>query len=103
MPGYTLEQNGSQCLVKLDGDLTAPVVPDLQADLKKQLDQGASELVFDFDKTGMLDSTGIGLLIAARNSVSSKGGAMRVQSVSQDIFRLLQNMRLIARLNVSGR
>ncbi len=103
MSGYTLEQNGTQCLVKLDGDLTAPIVPDLQTDLKKQLDQGASEFAFDLEKAVMLDSTGIGLLIAARNSISSKGGTLRVLSVSQDIFRLLQNMRLVSRLNVSGR
>jgi anti-anti-sigma regulatory factor len=51
----------------------------------------------------MLDSTGIGLLIAARNSIAAKGGTLRVQAVSQDIFKLLQNMRLVSRLNVSGR
>ena len=103
MSGYILEQNGNQCLVKLEGDLTATVIPDLQSDLKKQMDQGASEFVFDLENTVMLDSTGIGLLIAARNSITSKGGMLRVNSVSQDIFRLLQNMRLVSRLNVSGR
>ncbi len=103
MAAYVVEQEGQQGSVRLQGDLTAIVVPDLQADLKEMLDQGARELVFDLSRTAMLDSSGMGLLIAAANSVVPQGGKVRVTNVGPDIFRLLQSMRLTARLNVSGR
>lgn len=103
MAAYVLEQKDQQGLVRLEGDLTAIVVPDLQTDLKGMLNKGASELVFDLSSTKLLDSSGMGLLIAAANSVAPKGGKVRVTNVDPDIFRLLQSMRLTTRLNVSGR
>jgi len=102
MAAYLIEQNDQQGTVKLTGDLTAVLVPELQAGLKELLNKGASDLVFDLASTAMLDSCGIGLLIAAANSLSRSGGKLRVTNVRPDIFHLLQSMRLTTRLNVSG-
>lgn len=103
MAAYVIEQSDKRGTVKLEGDLTAITVPGLQADLKEVLKKGASELVFDLSNTAMLDSSGMGLLIAAANSLASQGGQVRVTNVAPDIFRLLQSMRLAARLIVSRR
>jgi len=103
MAYYTIERKENQCLVALQGDLTAPLIPDLQAALKKNLEQGVEEAVFDLGNTVMLDSSGIGLLIATCNSLAQKKGKMRVLNVSPDILRLLQSMRLVTRLNAAGR
>lgn len=103
MAAYVLKQDDGQGSVTLQGDLTAIVVPDLQADLKDMLNKGARQLEFDLSNTAMLDSSGMGLLIAAANSVVSQGGNIRVTNVAPDIFRLLQSMRLTTRLNVSER
>jgi anti-anti-sigma factor len=102
MPAYVIEQKDQQGSVQLMGDLTAVLVPDLQAGLKEMLHNGARELVFDLANTAMLDSSGIGLLIAATNSLARNGGKVRVTNVRPEIFRLLQSMRLTGRLNVSG-
>lgn len=101
MAAYVIEQKDQQGLVKLMGDLTALLVPDLQAGLKEMLNNGTRDLVFDLTCTTMLDSSGMGLLIAAANSLSPKGGKVQVTNVCPDIFRLLQSMRLTGRLNVS--
>jgi len=103
MADYTIECKEKQCMVVLQGNLTAPLIPDLQGALKNHLEKGIDEAVFDLGKTAMLDSSGIGLLIATCNSLGRKKGKMRVLNVSPDILRLLQSMRLVARLNVSGR
>lgn len=103
MAGYTIERKEEQCLVVMRGDLTAPLIPDLQAALKNNVQQGANEVVFDLANTVMLDSSGIGLLVATCNSLGSQKGKTRVLNVSPDILRLLQSMRLASRLNVSGR
>jgi len=101
MAGYTIEHNEKRCRAILDGDLTAVLVPDLQTALKSHLEQGIDEMVFDLGKTAMLDSSGIGLLIAACNSLARQKGHMQVLNVSEDIFRVLQSMRLVNRLHVS--
>lgn len=102
MADYTIERKERQCLVVLQADLTASLIPDLQGALKSHLENGVDEAVFDLGKTVMLDSSGIGLLIATCNSLGRKKGKMRVIHASPDILRLLQSMRLVTRLNVSG-
>ena len=103
MAAFVIDHKDLQGSVQLMGDLTAVMVPDLQAGLKQVLQKGARNLVFDLTSTRMLDSSGMGLLIAAANSLAAIGGKVSVTNVSPDIFRLLQSMRLTLRLNVSGR
>lgn len=103
MATYSIERNGNQTRVMMLGDLTAAGVPEVQAALKQELAQGVREVIFDLAETSMLDSSGIGLLIAARNSMANKQGLMSVVNVSPDILQLFQGMRLVSRLNASGR
>jgi len=102
MATYTLEKDGSNCRVTMHGDLVASVIPDLQAALKQQLQPGVEEVSFDLAATVMLDSSGIGLLIATSNTMARQKGRVRILNVSQDILRLLQSMRLTSRLTVSS-
>lgn len=103
MAAYELRREGDQASIRLSGDLTALIVPDLQAELKQTLSKGARRLIFDLSDTAMLDSSGIGLLIAALNSATQNGGEVRVINVAPEIFRLLQHMRLTTRLDVSAK
>lgn len=103
MTSYTIKRHDKECQVTLEGDLTASLVPELQTALKQQLDQSAGNIVFDLSKTEVLDSSGIGLMIAASNSLARRQGCLRVCGVSQNILRLLQSMRLVSRLNATGR
>ena len=103
MAAFVIDHKDLNGSVQLMGDLTALLIPELQSELKQLLQKGARNLVFDLKNTRMLDSSGMGLLIAAANSVGAMGGKVRVTNVSSDIFRLLQSMRLTLRLNVSGR
>jgi anti-anti-sigma factor len=101
MANYELESARGNCRVRLHRSLTAVLVPELQEALKAELGNGTREFTFDFSQTEMIDSTGIGLLIAASNSLAQSSGHLAVINASPQIFRLLRNMRLISRLNVS--
>jgi len=61
----TIEQESHSCRVRLTRDLTASCVAEVQAQLQAALGKGAQEIVFDLGKAVMIDSSGIGLLIAA--------------------------------------
>jgi anti-anti-sigma factor len=99
---YSIQRTERSSQVLLQGDLTAPVIPELQDALKDELRQGVEKIVFDLNSTEILDSSGICLLIATANSLTNKNGKIQVLNVSQDIFHLLKNMRLAEKLNVSG-
>jgi anti-sigma B factor antagonist len=103
MPGFELRREGNRLVVTPEGELVASTVADLKGELQRAIDAGTGEMEFDLASTAMLDSSGIGLLIAAYNSLSARQGTMKVTGVSDDIFRLLQSMRLDKRLNVAKR
>ncbi len=103
MSEYTIEKRDHVLHLTLTADLTASVVPGLQAALRAALGADVTEVVADLLHTAMLDSSGIGLLIATSNALAKRGGRIRVVNVAPDILQLLQSMRLTARLNTSGR
>jgi anti-anti-sigma factor len=103
MTAYAMERLGLECRVVLNGDFTSPIVADLQGSLKRELDNGCRTVVFDLSSTTMVDSSGIGLLIATANSLNRNKGDMRVVKVSEDVLQLFRHMRLADRLHASGR
>lgn len=103
MDSTVLDRKERFCRVILPAQFTAQLVPELQTSLKQLLADGVNEIEFDFGATRMLDSSGIGLLTATSNSLSRLGGSIKVVKVAAEILRLLQMMRLVDRLNASGR
>ena len=103
MANYTINRDGAKTTITPAGDLTASMNGELQEALKTELESGVTELVFDLGSTVMLDSCGIGLLIAAANGLARNKGKIQVVNVSPDILNLLQSLRLAGRLNARGR
>jgi anti-anti-sigma factor len=50
----------------------------------------------------MVDSSGIGLLISAYNSLRKTGGSLVVIHASADILELFQTMRMHQHFSISG-
>jgi anti-sigma B factor antagonist len=100
---FELKRDGNKIVVDLSGDLVASMVPGLKSALQQALQEGVLEVEFNLGNTSIVDSTGIGVLIATYNSMSKNNGKVRVVLASEDIFRLLQSMRLEKRLSVSKR
>ncbi len=95
-------REGANVCVILHGKLTATEAPELQAALKAELAAGATEVVVDLAATTLIDSTGIGLLIATHNSLGAAQGNIKVINAGPDIFGLLRSMRLVDRLRVTA-
>jgi len=86
----------------MTGDrLTAELVPRLQEVIKGLVEKGARTILLDLSATKILDSSGIGLMIAASNTLVPLGGTLGISNVSVDIYNLLASMRLAGRLNVT--
>lgn len=98
---YKMSRNGHIATIDLFEKLTAADVPALQSQLKEEIDAGSSEIVFNFAQVRVLDSTGIGLLIATSNHLIQTNGSVKLVNVSPDIFKLLKTMRLVDRLHAS--
>ena len=102
MATFELKRESSSLSVLINGDLTSALVPALKPELQKGIEEGVLSIVFDFGKTLVVDSTGIGFLIATYNTLSKKQGGLRIINASPDIIRLFQSMRLDQRLAISA-
>ncbi len=101
MADLQIIQNGAQATIVLGEKLVAADVPSLKEDLKRLLGQGVKSLTMDCDRLAVMDSTGIGCLVAAHNSLSKVDGSLALTQVSSDIHELLCSMRLDRRINMT--
>jgi len=76
------------------GDIIASVADALRARLKEVLLENPGGLVLDLAKVELIDSVGIGLLIAVHNTLGKKGGRLVLRNVNPDLAALLRTMRL---------
>ncbi len=102
MDQFDIKRDGTVLTIVSLGNFTAALIPDLKSATQRAIEEGVTKIVFDLGKTAILDSTGIGFMIAACNSLAKKGGTIHVINVSSDIVRLLQSMRLDQRLGVEA-
>lgn len=97
----------SLCEIKKDGDvvfitpeknLIAPESELFKKEFAKALKLGPNELVVDLEKVTYIDSTGIGLLIAAFNSLKDKnqkkGSPLKIVNGCSDVLSILEVMKL---------
>ena len=84
----------TKAVLQAGGDLVSTTVPGLRPILRELLQEGIRELVLDLGQTTMVDSSGIGLLIAAHNSLAKAGGTLTVVHASPEIRELLTSIRL---------
>ncbi len=84
----THTKNGSELTVTLEGRLDTTTAPELEADLKNEMD-GLTALVFDFEKLDYISSAGLRVLLSAQK-VMNKQGSMKIVHVSDVIMEIFE-------------
>jgi anti-anti-sigma factor len=98
----TVQVQQNDATVSVEGSLTVALAQELRPQLQKALAEGVSSVVFDLGRAAVVDSSGIGLLIATHNSLKTRGGRLRVANVSPEILNLFKAMRLDRHFTVEG-
>jgi len=101
-PTQKITRNGNLAVYLIEGDLTASTAPDIRNELKKVIAEGARDVVVDLTNTYIVDSTGIGLLVATHNSLLRLDGKFSVTNVSKDLMDLFKAFRLEKHFSVSA-
>ena len=65
-------------VVSVGGEIDLYSAPDLLKELRELADAGAQHLVVDLTETSFIDSTGLGILIAATKLLRLQGGELHV-------------------------
>ena len=81
-------QNGSELLVAVDGRIDTNTAPQLEAELKNQL-EGIDKLVFDLEKLQYISSAGLRVLLSTQK-VMMKQGKMILKKVPAEIMDIFE-------------
>jgi anti-sigma B factor antagonist len=97
----TREDN--KAVVRPAGDsIVAASLAELRLKMRGAVEEGVRELVLDLTDVRIVDSSGIGLLISAYNSLRKVGGHLAVIHASAEILDLFRTMRMHQHFSVSG-
>jgi serine/threonine-protein kinase RsbW len=102
MAELEITRDGSTVKVAPVDRIVSSNVGEMRTKVKSILTEGCSIVVMDLKDVAVVDSTGIGLLIAIHNSLSKTGGKLTVINASKDIFELFKAMRLEQHFSIQG-
>ena len=89
-----ITKDGDQTIVKPGQNIVVNMAEEFRNELRNLVEEGPKELVIDFEGIEMVDSVGIGVMIATYNSVMKFGGKFLVINVSKNLYGLFKTMRL---------
>ncbi|MCF7975856.1 MAG: STAS domain-containing protein [Phycisphaerae bacterium] len=95
-------QNQSPAVVTLvlRGELNNQTSGQLDNAINSMLDTPANTLVLDMDGIGFISSTGIGVIVKARNTLKQKGSDLTMVHIQPQVKRVFDIMQLTPILNV---
>jgi len=97
-----ITREDNKAILRPAGDaIVAASIPELRTRMRGIVEDGVRELVVDLTDVQMVDSSGIGLLISAYNSLRKVGGRLAVIHASAEILELFQTMRMHQHFSVS--
>jgi anti-sigma B factor antagonist len=81
-----VEENGHGSVLHIKGEIDLATAPQLRARLQTL----GGTVVVDLSDVAFLDSTGIGVLVAARKRLSAAGGGLTLRYPSDVVARTLE-------------
>ena len=80
--------------IRPNDNIVASMSHELREELLSLIGKGEKGLIVDMKDVLLIDSVGIGILVAAHNSLSKCGGKLTVINLSEDLYQLFKTMRL---------
>ncbi len=98
-----IKREGDRAVLKPGEDIVSAMAEKiLKSELQELLSQEIKELEIDMSTVGMIDSIGLGVLIATHNTLSKSGGKLKVSHVSEEIYDLFKTMSLDRHFDVQA-
>ncbi|HSA96402.1 MAG TPA: STAS domain-containing protein [Acidobacteriota bacterium] len=100
-PAITARPSGDVIVFDIMGDLSrlTPTVPTLSELVKDQLIVGQSRILLNLERTGFVDSWGVGELLATYISIRNRNGALKLCAIPDRLaalFRITQIDKVLA-------
>jgi anti-sigma B factor antagonist len=94
---YRTRTENSITVLELSGDLDVSSAPILQTALQEIMDAGGKQVVVELSNVPFMDSSGLGVLVAAHRRMAAIGGTLALANPAptlQKVFELTRTNRL---------
>ncbi|HKJ93838.1 MAG TPA: STAS domain-containing protein [Longimicrobiales bacterium] len=81
-------------IVDVDGQLIVGNRQELKQKVLAELETGNRKFLIDFDKTGYIDSSGLGVLVSLSKKIREQGGELRLANLNEDLRTLFELTKL---------
>ena len=86
----TITAGDDYAVIRPEGRLTAPTVPQLRVAVDDLVAAGTARIVVDLSGTEFVDSSGLGALIGGLKAARLAGGDLRIAGVTEPVRRVLK-------------
>jgi len=87
-------KNDDHVLVRPGTDIVASMAENFRSELQKIIEDEGKDIIIDMDGVEMVDSVGIGVIIATHNTLGKIEKKLKVINIMKDIHTLFTTMRL---------
>lgn len=93
---------GDQTIIRPGTDVVASMAESFKGELLSAINSSSGVLVIDLEGVDMVDSVGIGVILACHNTLNQADRKLKVINVTKDVYGLFTTMRLNRRFTVEG-
>ncbi len=92
--GFQAEKVNDVLVVDVEGQLIVGNRQELKQKVLEELEKGERKFVVDFEKTGYIDSSGLGVLVSLSKKIREQGGELRLANLNEDLRTLFELTKL---------
>ena len=85
---FVISKRGNVVVLEMGEQLAVRSRDELERAVMAEFNKGARSFLFDFARTGFIDSSGLGVLIAISRKVQEQGGELRLANLNEDMASL---------------
>ena len=91
---FAIKKHDGVVVVDVDGQLIVSNRQELKQKLLDELEKGGKKFLIDFQKTGYIDSSGLGVLVSLSKKIREQGGELRLANLNDDLKTLFELTKL---------
>ena len=92
--GFEVMKDGEITILDVEGQLIVGNRQELKQKVLDELDSGERKFLIDFDRTGYIDSSGLGVLVSLSKKIREAGGELRLANLNEDLRTLFELTKL---------
>ena len=100
--GFEVSKQDDVTVLDVEGQLIVGNRQELKQRVLNELEEGERKFLIDFEETGYIDSSGLGVLVSLSKKIREQGGELRLANLNEDLRTLFELTKLDTLFQISN-